>query len=116
MVEYISFKNEKFNVERKWNATEIIDPCPSELRKTTAANIEELRNFSRCLPVTCGFVHLLSNPFEVPNSDQDSLPLIPRSVKANINHQILKITLPPYFECLQNFGKSFIVEITPTDL
>ena len=37
-------------------------------------------------------------------------------MKAKINHQILKVALPPSFECLQKFGKCFIAEITPTDL
>ena len=61
-------------------------------------------------------MYLLSKPSEVLNTEQDILPLIPRSVKAKINHDILKVALPPSFECLQEFGKSFITEITPTDL
>lgn len=61
-------------------------------------------------------MHLLSEPSAVPNTEQDTLPLIPRSVKAKINHQILKVALPPSFECLQEFGKTFITEITPTDI
>ena len=44
MIKDISFRNEKFNVEPKRNGTEIFDPCPSELRKITTADIEELRD------------------------------------------------------------------------
>ena len=116
MVENISFRNEKFNAEPKRNVGEIFDPRPSALRRTTTAEIEELNDSLQCLSTTCGFVHLLSKPSEVPNSEQDTLPLIPRSVKAKINHQILKVALPPSFECLQEFGICFIAEITPTDL
>lgn len=117
MVEDISFRNEKFNVESKRNPTELFDPRPSELRKTTEADIEELKDSLQCLSMTSGFVHLLSKPSEVSNNEQDTtLPLIPRSVKAKIKYQILKVPLPPSFECLQEFGKSFISEITPTDL
>lgn len=116
MVEDISFRNERFNVEPRRNPGEIFDPCPSALRQTTTAEIEELSDSLQCLSMTCGFVHLLSKPSEVLNSDQDPLPLIPRSMKAKINHQILKAALPPSFDCLQEFGKSFITEITPTDL
>ena len=115
MVEDISFRNEKFNVELKRNPTDLFDPHPSALRKTTEADIEELRDSLQCLSGTCGFVHLLSKP-EVTKNEQDTLPPIPRSVKARINHQILQVTLPPSFECLQEFGKSFISGITPTDM
>ena len=117
MVEDISFRNEKFNVESKRNPTELYDPRPAELRKTTEVDIQELKDSLQCLSMTSGFVHLLSKPSEASNNEQDTtLPLIPRSVKAKIKYQILKVPLPPSFECLQEFGKLFISEITPTDL
>ena len=115
MVEDISFRNEKFNVESKRNPTDLFDPRPSALKKTTEADIEELKDSLQCLPGTCGFIHLLSKP-EVTNNEQDILPPIPRNVKARINHQILQGSMPPSLECLQEFGKSFISGITLTDM
>ena len=114
-MEDISFRNEKFNVQSKRNPMDMLDPRPSALKKTTEADIEELKDSLQCLPGTCGFIHLLSKP-EVTNNEQDILPPIPRSVKARNNYQILQVALPPSLECLEEFGKSFISGITPTDM
>ena len=113
IVEDITFRNEKFNVEPKRNSAEILDPWPFV---STHTDIEELTDSLQCLPMSCGFLHLLSKPSEVSHSEHDTLPLISRNVKAKINHEILKVYLAPSFECLHEFGKSFISEITPTDL
>ena len=115
IVDDISFRNEKFNVESKRNPTVLFDPRPSVLKKTTEAVIEELKDFLQCLHGTCGFIHLLSKP-EVTNNEQDILLPILRSVKARINHQILQVALPRSLECLQEFGISFTSGITPTDM
>lgn len=48
MAEDISFRNKKFNVVPKRNPTDLFDPRPSALRKTTEADIEELRDSLQC--------------------------------------------------------------------
>ena len=47
-------------------------------------------------------------------SSQAALPLLPPSVKARVTSTLLKSSLPPSWQFLQEVGDNFIAGITPT--
>ena len=115
MIEDICFRNDKYGFEPKRSSMEIFDPRPSLLQRTTKADIEEFTDSLNSLEVPCGFTHLLSRPTDTLGNNEGMLPLIPRSVKAKICNQIMQLSLPPSFECVQEFGQPFIHGITIND-
>ena len=83
------------------------------MHNTTQLNLDELVEELESLPVSSGFVHLLERPSALDKSNSE-LPLIPRSIKACIQHKIMQGSLPPTLTTIKSYGVEFIEGISPT--
>ena len=92
------------------------DPRPPSMRKTTKTELEELTQQLSTLTMSCGFLHLLSQPSEAESAKGIySLPLTPRSIQARVRHKLFQGVLPPTWQIIQECGKEFTAGITPSD-
>ena len=86
------------------------------MQKTTKTELEELTQELSTLKMSCGFLHLLSQPSEAESAKGIySLPLTPRSIQARVRHKLLQGVRLPTWQTIQECGKELIAGITPSD-